>query len=104
MKQYGQLRKEAIKVLGNKCNHCGFRDKRALQIDHVYGNGFQERREYGPRALEIIFGKILAGDVWSYQVLCANCNWIKRFENNESRFGSSAYAKMKHRAKKRGLL
>lgn len=103
--QYSQKRKAAIEALGGKCVQCGFRDRRALQIDHVYGNGAEERREYGPRTLEIIYQKIVVGgDVWSYQLLCANCNWIKRAEKHEARVSGSHYSKMKHAAKKRGLL
>jgi hypothetical protein len=27
--------------------------------------------------------KVLADTTGSYQLLCANCNWIKKSENNE---------------------
>lgn len=29
--------------------------------------------------------KIIENEEGKYQLLCANCNWIKRFENNETR-------------------
>jgi hypothetical protein len=103
--QYNQKRKAALKLLGNKCKRCGFSDKRALQIDHVYGDGAEERRQYGPRTIEVICEKIIGGEGnGRYQLLCANCNCIKRVENNEARSSTSNYMKMKNEAKKRGLL
>ena len=59
------------------CKRCGFSDIRALQIDHVYGGGNQERKKN--RNLT----KLISEKPNNYQILCANCNWIKRVENNE---------------------
>lgn len=84
-KRYHTPRKEIIKLLGGKCTRCGFSDFRVLQIDHVKGGGNKERkkiestRTYYPYVLE----KIKNGSL-DYQVLCANCNWIKKFENKEN--------------------
>lgn len=72
-------------VLGGACKRCGFADARALQIDHVHGDGFTEKGErrrigsmggYYKRVVE----QAASG---RYQLLCANCNWIKRAENGE---------------------
>ena len=77
-------RKEIIKMLGNKCKKCGFEDWRALQIDHVYGGGVQEIKQgKRPRTLSRYKQKIERNPK-NYQLLCANCNWIKRYENNET--------------------
>jgi len=38
------MRDEAIRILGGKCSRCGFDDFRALQIDHINGDGAEERR------------------------------------------------------------
>lgn len=74
-----ELRNLIIKKLGGKCKRCGFNDSRALQIDHVNGGGKKElkinRRTYYKMVLEDVNDK--------YQLLCANCNWIKKSENNE---------------------
>lgn len=79
-----RLRLEALEKLGGKCVSCGFSDKRALQIDHINGGGSKERKEIGfngkfhihvIREAELKSGK--------YQLLCANCNWIKRVEERE---------------------
>ena len=78
-----ELRKKVLAELGMKCAKCGFSDTRALQIDHVYGGGRKEMRKFSNR--HFYYRSILNGtlDKSNYQVLCANCNWIKRYENNE---------------------
>lgn len=78
------IKKELFDLLGNKCIHCGFNDIRALQIDHINGGGVKELRSTGNRC--VYYNRVLKsvqdGDN-KYQLLCANCNWIKRHENNE---------------------
>jgi hypothetical protein len=76
-------RQKLVEMLGGVCARCGFADKRALQIDHINGDGANDR-------------KLLRGGIFAYyldvpehareklQVLCANCNWIKRAENSEN--------------------
>jgi RNase P subunit RPR2 len=76
MKRYYRLRAAAINKLGNVCCKCGFSDPRALQIDHIYGSGSQERKTL---KTEDLFLKVLK-DPSPYQLLCANCNWIKRYQ------------------------
>lgn len=83
-----KLRTEIIRLLGDKCVRCSYNDIRALQIDHVYGGG---RRKYSHGRhnryyYSTILKKISHGSK-DYQLLCANCNWIKRFENNEIYLG-----------------
>lgn len=82
-KRYPELRKEVHTVLGDKCNICGYdEDFRALQIDHPKGNGRQERRRIGWYKF---YNKVLENPEM-YQLLCANCNQIKRYTNNEVYF------------------
>lgn len=75
------LRAEVIAKLGGCCKRCGFADARALQVDHVNGDGFQERQENHSNHAHL--RRVLADRQGRYQLLCANCNWIKRHENNE---------------------
>lgn len=84
-----RLRREILTLIGGLfCKHCGYdADWRALQIDHIHGGGKHDMRTQSTNT-----------NVWTlrrwlrrhqkearsrYQVLCANCNWIKRYENGE---------------------
>jgi hypothetical protein len=77
---------EIFKDLGTKCIRCGETDWRCLQIDHVNGNGAKERHKFPTNSasyyLHIL--KQLEEGSKEYQILCANCNWRKRYENNET--------------------
>lgn len=82
-KKYNLKQKMSVyDILGMKCVKCGFDDIRALQIDHVNGGGNREIKVVKINKYRFIFAKLIAGSK-DYQVLCANCNWIKRVENNE---------------------
>jgi len=81
-KQNVELRKRIIALFGGKCAHCGYdKDPRAFQIDHINGGGYQERKIY--RAGTQFAKHVLEVNGEGYQLLCANCNQIKRFENKE---------------------
>ena len=75
------VRRGMIAKMGGKCIICGFDDWRALQLDHIKGGG------YKGKANQLVYREILDAKVIpnDYQLLCANCNWIKRYENNENR-------------------
>jgi hypothetical protein len=78
-----ESKKKAFDKLGNKCARCGFSDIRALQIDHVYGDGYLYKYE---RANCYTIYELVIADIWGrYQCLCANCNWIKKAENCENK-------------------
>lgn len=77
-KRRAASRTAVLEKLGNTCVRCGFADARALQIDHINGGG---SRESNMGAMKM-YKKILA-DPAGYQLLCANCNAIKKVENNE---------------------
>ena len=75
------IRKKVIDYLGGKCKKCGYSsDWRALQIDHIKGGGSMEVSIRGRR---IVYREILSGERKDVQLLCANCNWLKRYDNNE---------------------
>ena len=77
-----ELKMQVMELLGGAyCKRCGFSDIRALQIDHIDGHGNQDPvvRKHG----ETYYRRILREGGAGLQVLCANCNWIKRYENHE---------------------
>lgn len=84
------LRLRIIRHLGGKCRWCKFDDWRALQVDHVVGGGIKERSALTATAYAKKILASLPGEV--YQLLCANCNQIKRYECGEG-FGANARRK-----------
>lgn len=79
---YHRLRDQVLVGYGDKCSHCGFSDRRALQIDHVNGGG-NKMRNAGMKDA-ILFRFIIKNNFPpDFQLLCANCNFIKRHENDE---------------------
>ncbi len=73
------------KKFSPRCSICGYdKDVRALQIDHVDGGGSAELRG-GHGAGLAYYLRVLRDTTGRYQLLCANCNKIKRYEKNEAR-------------------
>ncbi len=66
-----------------KCKHCGYSDIRALSIDHIGGGGCAHRKQIGKRAIYQWLKDSKYPD--GFQVLCMNCQFIKRFEMKEHR-------------------
>lgn len=88
---YLKLKKEIFILLGNKCSNpnCPIppekMDIRCLQIDHIHGDGSKERKKV-PNGTVYFFKKVLKSlesNEGKYQLLCAYCNWLKRYINNE---------------------
>ena len=67
-----------------KCQGCGFSDLRALTIDHINGGGAEHKRKIG-RTNGTSFYRWIRDNGYpdDLQVLCMNCQWIKRHENKE---------------------
>ncbi len=77
-----------INLYGGMCCKCGYSDARALQLDHINGSPVPNAdRTRAGEAGEKLYRRILDGltDRGLYQLLCANCNWIKRAEAGECR-------------------
>jgi hypothetical protein len=78
-----RLRNAVFDLLGHSCAICGFNDKRALQIDHVEGGGSVELKGISrDKYLKMVIESAVNQEE-KYQILCANCNWIKRDTNKE---------------------
>lgn len=88
-----RVRKQILAMLGGvRCVTCGFSDWRALQVDHRNGGGNRERPSGSTVSIaanvwkfRTMISKDLQAAKKKYQVLCANCNWIKRHEAKECR-------------------
>ena len=78
-----ELRQAVLELFGWKCCRCGFTDYRALCVDHINGGGKKDRKECG--SVAAFYRKVLACRGERYQMLCQNCNAIKRIENKEHR-------------------
>ena len=66
---------------------------RALQLDHIEGGGNKDRQAKGTGSTFYAWLK-RNGYPPGYQVLCANCNYIKRFENREHGYAHTRRAKV----------
>lgn len=62
--------------LGGVCKRCGFADERALEFDHIIG-GIGRNRPTGWARFK---GLTEDAELGKIQLLCANCNRIKRHE------------------------
>ena len=79
-----RLRESIFGILGHICVQCGYSDKRALQFDHINGNGSVEVAMFKGNSKMLRYYRDNPVDCKNnIQVLCANCNWIKKHENNE---------------------
>jgi hypothetical protein len=79
---YEYERGRALDNLGGVCLGCGFTDRRALQIDHIDGGGAADRKSFKSAT---DYYRYIADTKTGYQVLCANCNTIKRIVEGQHR-------------------
>lgn len=94
-KRRGILRTKILALLGGQCanpydlHDKSFTDIRCLQVDHLNREAKHREKKNGQATdgsemyLRTILKEIQLGSK-DYQLLCANCNWIKRFENKEN--------------------
>ena len=90
------IRSLILTKLGNRCVICGNGDPRVLQIDHINGKGCEERRKLGTSGLSNKLIKLNEIELrQNYQLLCANCNSIKRYEKMEYQSATTVGRKKK---------
>lgn len=65
---------------GAVCVGCGKTDRRCLQVDHINNDGGQHRRRLAEEDPQLKFYHWLKRENFpsGFQILCANCNWIKQ--------------------------
>lgn len=88
-----EKREKVLDFLGRKCSNpkcrwmnedgtLGCKDERLLQVDHVYDDGFLDRKTKKQTAsywTRVLYDLENGSD--RYQILCANCNWMKRLRS-----------------------
>lgn len=83
------MRQALLAFFGGRCVRCTFSDWRALQLDHINGGGYKDNPKGTRRSSYTLYALIRLTETKpdmmkaKYQLLCANCNWIKRYENRE---------------------
>ncbi len=89
VKAYQTLRNLVINKFGARCSSSdcrwinedgtrGCTSRECLQVDHVNGGGRKEKEKGAT-----LYRKVLRDAEGMYQLLCSNCNWIKRERNGE---------------------
>lgn len=82
-----RVKRKVIEHYSNEtmqCADCGISDIRVLSIDHISGGGNKHRKKIGKNSgLEFWQWLIKNNFPEGYQVLCMNCQWIKRYTNRE---------------------
>lgn len=79
---FHDARVKAMKYLNPelKCVKCGIDDMRVLTIDHKNNDGYKERKKKTTyRIYKEIVEMPISEARKSYQVLCRNCNWLRRY-------------------------
>lgn len=82
--------KNKIKIINHysrgsmKCKECGFNDIRALSVDHIDGGGCKHRKSIGRDGGRSFYTWIIKNNYPDgFQILCFNCQSIKRFVKGE---------------------
>jgi len=77
-----RLKRELVDAYGGKCACCGESEIEFLTLDHINGDGAEERRRLGGRCWAgptfYSYLKKLGWPKGDYQILCYNCNCAKR--------------------------
>ena len=89
-----RLRREVVAKLGSQCAGCDCHEPDLLHIDHVSGGGSVERRSIRNRCE--YYRRMLVAPRGALQLLCPNCNWIKK--NSEEAEQSGLSSRLRHRA------
>ena len=85
-KRYEKARMECLNHYSQgrfECKQCGYNDVRALSIDHIDGSGHKYRKEHGGGKISFWLRRNNFPE--GFQILCHNCNWIKRLDEYSGR-------------------
>ena len=70
-----KLRQRVLDMFGGVCLWCGEDHALVLDLDHIHGNGYQDRKT---RSSNQLYAAVARGDEdpAKFRLLCRNCNWI----------------------------
>lgn len=74
------LRKEVIEAYGSICACCGEYRWQFLTLDHPKGDGQKDRAKHRNITGQIYGWAKKNGFPKIYQLLCMNCNWVRRYD------------------------
>lgn len=81
-KKLAEWKAAVFAKLGEVCVRCGESRVPVLSIDHVKGDGAAERKIDG-RDRRKLYMRVINDVEGRYQILCMNCQWMKRHDNKE---------------------
>jgi hypothetical protein len=78
-------RLKLISFFGGKCIRCGFDNVHALHFDHINGGGNKDRQRFSGNGAMLVSYYLKHQDEAraTLQLLCANCNTLKQYEQRE---------------------
>ena len=88
-KDYYYYRNMLFDILGHECKICGFNDKRGLCFDHIDNKGYEDRKRTNSKQLVRNYARNPITAYNTLQVLCCNCNQIKRFISGDLKENTS---------------
>lgn len=84
LNEYHRARQRLFDIVGRACVKCGNDDIRILQFDHINGGGNKEQKHHKSNLLMYIYYyKHPEEAKQKIQVMCPNCNALKRVELKE---------------------
>jgi hypothetical protein len=82
-----RIKKETIEAYGGYCKNCGETDLIVLNIDHIYNDGYKDKRQ-GISGGFKLYQKLKREGYpkGRHQVLCFNCNYRKEHKRRQDAF------------------
>jgi hypothetical protein len=93
VKDKRKVKKQMMKILGDKCTKCNNNNYYHLQFDHINDDGYKEkvnengnirRKRRDIYHIRAIYNKNKKLFFETYQLLCANCNQEKEIKRREN--------------------
>lgn len=79
-----RLRERLLELLGGRCIECGLADPLMQDIDHIHGNGKQDRKEKGKLWMLFYINHPRIAFA-TLQILCVYCHRRKKYSERETR-------------------